>query len=533
MTGERISDRPPVILIGLDAVEIDVVERLVADGRMPNLARLRRQGRWGRLRTEPPHFLSLVWSTFFCSTRLGEQGWYFNKIWNPDRQRLQYLSPEWLPVQPFWQSLDPSYRLAILDLPYATELPVRANMQTLNGWQCHDDFGNNAFPAELWGRLSERHGKPRMAAEVFGPQSAATLLAQRQEVLEGNRQFADICRDLLTHDRFDLFLAVLGLVHRGSHYLWDLSQIDRGGVDERTRAVLEGALEDCYTSADETLGRMLEAAPPDARVVVFALHGMGSNDGWYEYLPRILQRIHQGAGAPPARPGMLFRLRQTLPWTLVRQVTRRIPSAWNKALVSLWSRRMHDWPNTRYFALPMDYNGYVRLNLKGREKQGCLDPADADQVLAEVDAGLRSFRDIATGKPVIRGTIKVDELISPTAPRRRFLPDLIVLWDPPGPAWASSGVVSDQFGEIRWPEGRKLASGRSGNHTPHGWFVARGPGIAPGPTAGTYDTADLIPTVFQWLGAPQPSHFAGRPIEELLGAAPHPERSAGSTTSHF
>jgi predicted AlkP superfamily phosphohydrolase/phosphomutase len=512
-----MSDTAPVILIGLDAAEIDVVDRLVAHGRMPNLARLRQQGRWGRLQTEPPHFLSLVWSTFFCGSRLGEQGWYFNKIWNPDRQRLQYVDPAWLPLQPFWQSLDPSYRLAILDLPYATALPTRPNMLALNGWQCHDDFGHNSAPADLWGRLAGRHGKPRMSAEVFGPQNAGTLLAQRQEVLEGNRQFAEICRDLLTRDRYDLFLAVFGLVHRGAHYLWDLSQIDHGDSDGKTRAVLEQSLDDCYISADEALGRVLAAAPPDARVVVFALHGMGPNDGWYEFLPRILERVHRGGGGAPAKPGILFRLRQALPWTLVRQVTRRIPNAWNKALVPLWSRRMHDWASTRYFALPMDYNGYVRLNLKGREKQGCVDPADADRLIAEVDSALRSFRDIDTGKPVIRGTIKVDQLIAPTAPRRRYLPDLVVLWDPPGPVWASSGVVSDRFGEIRWAKGRKLASGRSGNHTPHGWFVAKGPGIPPGPSARTYDTADLMPTVFQWLGAPQPAHFAGRPIEELLG----------------
>jgi predicted AlkP superfamily phosphohydrolase/phosphomutase len=164
----------------------------------------------------------------------------------------------------------------------------------------------------------------------------------------------------------------------------------------------------------------------------------------------------------------------------------------------------------------MDYNGYIRLNLKGRERHGCLDPSDADRVIAELDVALRGFRDVQTGKPVIRGTIKVDELVSPTAPRRRFLPDLVVLWDPPHPVWQSSGLISDQFGEIRWPKGRKLASGRSGNHTPHGWFVAKGPGIRPGPSARTYDTADLIPTVFHWLGAPHPSHFAGRPINELL-----------------
>ncbi|HEY7481359.1 MAG TPA: alkaline phosphatase family protein [Gemmatimonadales bacterium] len=506
----------PVILIGVDAMEIDVVERLVAAGRMPTVAKLRRQGRWGRLRTEPPHFLSLVWSTFFCSARLGDQGWYFNKIWNPDRQRLQYVDPSWLPLRPFWLSLDQSYRVALMDLPYATPQPTRPNMTVLNGWQCHDDFGQNCAPAGLWAELSARHGRPRMSPEVFGPQDATTLLAQRQEVLEGNRQFAEICRDLLTRGHFDLFLAVFGLVHRGSHYLWDLSQIDRTAVDGSMAAVLEGSLDQSYVSADEALGRVLEAVPSDARVIVFALHGMGPNDGWYEMLPRIIERIHGGGKSAPARHGMLYRLRQALPWRLVRQVTRRLPSAWNQALVSLWSRRMHHWPSTKYFALPMDYNGYVRLNLKGREKEGIVDPKDAAGVIAELDAALRGFRDIESGRPVIQGTVNVDELVPPDAPRRRFLPDLIVLWDPPHPVGDSSGVVSESFGEIRWPKGRKHASGRSGNHTPHGWFIAKGPGILPGASSRTYDTADLIPTVFRWLGAPEPPHFAGRPIEELL-----------------
>jgi hypothetical protein len=116
---QSLSDTPSVILIGIDAAEIDVLDRPVAEGRLPNLARLRQQGRCGRLRTKPPHFLSLVVHLLL----VGEQGWYFNKIWNPDRQCLQYLDPAWLPVQPFWASLDPSYRVAIVDLPYVASLP--------------------------------------------------------------------------------------------------------------------------------------------------------------------------------------------------------------------------------------------------------------------------------------------------------------------------------------------------------------------------------------------------------------------------
>ena len=48
----RMSDIPPVILIGIDAAEINVLDRLVAEGRLPNLAKLRGQGRRGRLQTE-------------------------------------------------------------------------------------------------------------------------------------------------------------------------------------------------------------------------------------------------------------------------------------------------------------------------------------------------------------------------------------------------------------------------------------------------------------------------------------------------
>jgi hypothetical protein len=179
-----MNNQSPVLLIGLDATEIDVVDRLIAAGRLPTLAGLRARGRWGRLQTQPPNFLSLVWPTFLCSAPLGDHGWYFNKIWNPDRQRLQYVDPL-------------ASRAAVLDLARATVVsrhrsavpcrrPRPANMTLLNAGSA-DDFGRLELPKGLRKQLTVRHG-PCMTPEVFGPQTAATLLAQRQEVLSGNRQ---------------------------------------------------------------------------------------------------------------------------------------------------------------------------------------------------------------------------------------------------------------------------------------------------------------------------------------------------------
>jgi predicted AlkP superfamily phosphohydrolase/phosphomutase len=134
---------------------------------------------------------------------------------------------------------------------------------------------------------------------------------------------------------------------------------------------------------DAAVGRIIAVAPADARVLVFSLHGMAANDGWFEYLQQIVEQVHRGGAAPAPRKGLVYSVKQALPWRLVRQVTRRIPHAWNKALVPLWSAKMYDWSRTRYFALPMDLNGYIRLNVKGREAEGIVDPSEIDAVCAE------------------------------------------------------------------------------------------------------------------------------------------------------
>ncbi|HEU4686951.1 MAG TPA: hypothetical protein VFS23_01245, partial [Vicinamibacterales bacterium] len=59
---------------------------------------------------------------------------------------------------------------------------------------------------------------------------------------------------------------------------------------------------------------------------------------------------------------------------------------------------------------------------------------------------------------------------------------------------------------------RYLPSGRSGNHSPLGWFVATGPGIAPGRGLGTYDIVDLAPTALQGLGLEPEPQLHGQPL---------------------
>jgi predicted AlkP superfamily phosphohydrolase/phosphomutase len=507
------------MLIGFDSVEISVLEELCGQGKLPAFESLRREGASGVLESKPNVFLSMVWPTFTTGTGVGQHAWYFNKLWNHRRMRLEYATGEWLPYTPFWEDLDPSrHRMAILDVPFPVHPRPDFNGVFLNGWQNHDDWGTFSHPRGLWSELRREVGRPAMQPEVFGRQDAGTLLRLREEVLASTEQFTRICEHVLARGEWDLFTAVYGAAHRGSHYLWNLSQIDLAGVDGATARLLENARVEIFQACDRALARLLEKAPRGARVMAFALHGMGPNSGWSEYFDRIAARLMGGGSGAPKR-GLIYRMKKALPWHIIRQVTRRLPSSVNHALVPLWSRRMYDWSTVRFFPLPLDLNGFIRINLKGRETPGVIEPgAQYDELLDELEEGFLSFRDLNTGERVVASVHRMDDLVPPDSPRRDILPDLAVTWSNVS-ALESDGIRSEKYGEIRWEKGSKLPSGRSGNHLGRGWFMARGPGIAPGEPAATHDILDIAPTVCRWLGAEPPARLEGRPIPELTGGA--------------
>ena len=52
-----------VLVIGLDGADWEILDRLEREGRIPNLARMRREGAWGVLRAEQPLLSPIVWTS--------------------------------------------------------------------------------------------------------------------------------------------------------------------------------------------------------------------------------------------------------------------------------------------------------------------------------------------------------------------------------------------------------------------------------------------------------------------------------------
>jgi predicted AlkP superfamily phosphohydrolase/phosphomutase len=504
--------RGPVVMIGLDAADKDLIERLCAAGELPALAGLISRGAFGALEGNAARFAGGVWPTFYCGRDVPWHGLYHNKLWRQEWMCCEVADETWFPEPPFWELLDRErFRIAVLDVPMTVASPKELNGVHLAGWGTHDVIARGSWPRELWEQLTEDFGPPRMPAELFGPQAAGTLRRLTSQLIQSTEQMGAIGSALLARERWDLFLIVLGATHRGGHYLWDLSQIDRGRLSAEGHEQLERALVEVYRAADRAVQQLLAQAPADASIMVFAVHGMGPNTTWADRVPDILQRIQSGGAKQAPKKGALYRLKQLLPWPLVRQVTSRLPHSVQSKLVKLWSKRMFDWRRTRAFPVPMDHAGYIRVNLRGREPEGIVEPGGEYETLCdELADGFLGFRDLRTGQPIVRRVHRQRELSPPDAPARDRLPDLVVEWSEVSPI-ESPGIFSARFGELRWSPPGRLPSGRAGNHRNHGWFIVARNGVNQSRVEG-HSILDLVPTVCGWLGADLGDRLHGRPI---------------------
>lgn len=498
-----------VMAIGLDAAEWQLIRDWTQDGSLPALAALMRRGRAGELESDACRFAGGVWPSFYTADTVARHGIYHNKLWRHEHMRAEVAHESWLPARPFWESLAAAGRsVCVIDVPMTLGAPRPVDGYQIYGWGTHDLITRGSWPPDLWGRLEGRFGPPLTPVESFGPQSRRALSSLGDILERATVQLTELSLELLGERPWDLFLMVLGAAHRSGHYLWP-----------RPGAALPESLTDLkfiYQACDRAVGRLVERWGDRGPVLVFAVHGMGPNPGWADVGDRLVGFLQQGLSGRQAPKGWLYRVRQRLPWPVIRQVTRRLPAWARDRLVALWSAGMFDWSRTRFFPLPMDHAGYLRVNLQGREPQGVVLPGEAYRRLcADLRAVLLSLR-TPDGVPVARAVHLQADLAQPGDPCGERLPDLVVEWGD-RPASACPVVLAEGFGRLELPGGPP-ASGRTGNHSGRGWFIAAGDGIDAGAPVAGAGIRDLAPTLMAWLGVSMDAACAGRPIGDLVPA---------------
>ena len=503
-------------MLSFDSVSAPLVDELLCEGRMPNLADVRRRGRTIELREELP---GAAYATLYTGRRLAEHGLYYPLQWSPAAQATlpwdELRAAEMERHSVFRRLAARGSRVLVLDpsecAPHAVDGGV-----LMSGLQMRSRILLVEWSRPRAALRELAAGRAPRVDEVFGRPTTAQLLGIRRRLLDAPGRLAAGTERLLRDRAFDLVWITFTACHQAGHLLYDPSLASGRATDAETLE-LRSALGDTYARADEALGRVLERLPPGADVMVLSPKGMEENSSRVDLLGGMIDLVlGQGRqGQREAQVSPLWRLRSALPLSCRAAVAAALPESLVHALTGRLETLGRDWRRTRAFAPPCDSHGFVRFNLQGRERRGSVPSQHAAELAAEVQEGLLSFEDMggeADGAPSVARVETATARLGPgTLPES--MPDLFVHWTRT-PAARLRGVRSARFGEVLR---RDVGTGRTGNHCPGTWVT-----LLPGTSRLAPEVAnpgrleDMAATLCAVLGAPH-SDLSGHPL--LIGRA--------------
>jgi len=484
-----------IAILQFDAASAALLERLGGEGRLPNLEALRARGKAIELEGPAEHFPASAYQTLYRGVEVGDHGLFYPFQWEPRRQSIR-LAGEFVAAPAIWERLAREGRSTLAIDPYECHAPGVSEGVLLCGFGMRERvvLARWARPEDGDRALRGRHGRPPDVTEVFGAQRLGELRRLREHFLAAPARVADAALELLSERRFDLVWLTFAAPHLAGHRLWEVPPYLAGeNLAEGDRERLGGALGEVYAEVDAQLGRVLEALPDDADVIACSVLGMDVNTSRADLLPGMLAAVLGGApsrdGAADSDSGGMWRLRAALSGRLRGAVAGAMPDRLALELTARLELRGVDWSTTRAFAHPADNQGYIRLNLKGREREGIVEEAEIPDLVELIRDGLADFRD-PDGSPAVTSVDWVPERWQGGAAAR--LPDLVVRWRPTSSVSIDS-LHSPRFGAVRR---QGFGSGRTGNHTDGDAWAILAPGASrprdPGRPARISDIAATV-----------------------------------------
>jgi predicted AlkP superfamily phosphohydrolase/phosphomutase len=499
-----------VLAIALDAAEPSLIEKWMAEGSLRNLASLRSEGAYGRLSSSADWLVGSPWPTFYTGTMPDEHGIYHYMQWISDKMEYERPKPKLFSVTPFWRQLEDDCRVIALDIPLTFPSPSFNGIE-ISGWASHDRiFPPFSFPEEKINWVIKNFGKPPISDEVGGLQELDELKKVKEELLLANEKESELIANLMKNESWDLFLCCFTSTHRGGHKFWDITNI-KDKISESQKTEFQNYLKEIYQSCDEAIGKILKLVDDDTTVLVFSLHGMGVNTTLTDkMLPKMISNILNigskfGKGE---NKSIIKKIRNSIPLELRSNLRKLLPFWLQDRLTAYWRMGKIDWSLTKVFNLVADLQGYIRINLKGREKEGIVEEGEEyDKLCNQLIHGLMTFKDSETSEPIIERISRKDKLFNKSS-GFDYLPDILVNWKDK-PASSYRKIVSPEFGEIEWPLPGQNPDGRSGNHRPQGFVIACGEKFKPNSVVENKHIIDLAPTILHYLGFPKTDKMNG------------------------
>jgi len=509
---ERARHKNRVLVIGLDGATLDLIEPWAQQGKLPNLARLMREGVTGELRSTIPPVTAPAWISLMTGKNPARHGVYHFRTF--DLTRYDSFADDLVTSRQFAKETifriasDAGRRVAALAVPM-TYPPFPVNGVVLSGYPTPNLQSAYTYPPEM----AERLANINITSEFFRHSDAERIRSATHMV----RQLTDYCVDLMNEDQYDLMMVVFTNTDMANHFFRKYIEPAYPTYTAEGAATYGNVLLEQYQLADEAVGRLVEQAGDDATVFILSDHGSGlhathyfhtnswlNSMGWLEVKAGVSRRT-----ATAVRAALEY-VRVRTPWAR-DFVKRRFPDAVKRTITSgLQSTSAVDWSRTLAYRVPMFFfvEG-ITINLVGRQPQGIVQPGrEYEELRDEIIAEIGKVTDPATGQPVLKQALKREEEYS--GPFVEQAPDLILFYDHdyaggPNPSGPQITPI-ERYTLEKW----------SGLHRMNGTLIMFGKDVRAGTRIEGARIEDPAPTLLYLLGMPVPKDMDGRVLSEAL-----------------
>lgn len=513
------------MILGLDGASLELIEAWAEVGDLPNLQTLLQRGSYGHLRSVMPVLSSAAWASFFTGCNPAKHGIYdFVQRDLQTYKRRLVLGGSTIETPSLWRLLSQQgKRVSIVNVPM-TYPPEAVNGFLIAGLGSPEGRPF-AYPPS-YNETLQASGYRVNKRFHFEPGKEQAYLDEIYAITDLQ---ATIALELAQQQPWDLFMHVIRDPDEISHFFWRFMDKQHPAHDRNAAQHFKQAIHDYYQHVDSWVGRFVEVAGAETDIIIMSDHGSGPLykdvmlNRWLEeqgYLkiarsqatPSKLRStlaqmgLHRQRISDLLRGAGLGKLERLIKDLLGERI--QILAASERAEMS----ELIDWSATQAYSF--GYHGQIYLNLRGREAQGIVDPADYATLCAELETKLLALIDPEDGNPVVSAVYRKEALFA--GAHLHLAPDLTVIMRDLGYI-TRQGYEFSQKGEGLFATPH---TGESGSHREMGVLIGAGPSFAKqGRIAKPASILDIMPTVMKLHTGLVPNGIDGTVLTDWLSAS--------------
>src|SRR6266852_8860 len=281
--------KPRVVVVGVNGMEWDIIRPLLVKGELPNLAKVIKNGAYGKLRTVSAPNCPRVYSTIFTGTKPEEHGVTGFLVGGIT------ANTNMLKEEPIWSVLSKSgVTVGMANVPATFPvMPVNGYMisgMLTRGKNCEDGVlcapklsevtgGDAVYPSGLREELLKNVGDFYIDCERMP--SAADLKHHETEVIDKWLGKVQLIREqqtklfdyLMTEHPTEFTFLAQSCEDRTGHWLYPITPFNVG-YNASINNVRQDAFPDQYIAFDKVLGTIFKHVDENTYVVIVSDHGI-------------------------------------------------------------------------------------------------------------------------------------------------------------------------------------------------------------------------------------------------------------------